>query len=354
MKIVITVSQTTPGGGLTKYICTLTEILTDNIDNEVWIISTHPSKTNPVIERFTKEKKVIYISLGHLTLIKKYFSLIRVLRKISPDVIFNNYNAPTQYILPFLPSKIKIIHILHNNTEDFYRVASINGNYVNRWIAPTPALARYFDKYTHEKYSSQIIVIPHGVGNPICLPIKSEMVELTYVGVLYEHKGVRILPDIIKALLEKKYHFHFTFIGDGILRDELEKILYSEIENGIVEFTGRISGDDVYQRLSKTDIFVYPTHIDAFGLVIAEAMINQAIPIVTLLPGITDSIVDDGVNGCLVEKDNIEMFVQRISTLINNVPLKETMRKNAKKKAFDYFSLEKMKDNYTKFLNELF
>lgn len=354
MKIAITVSQITPGGGLTKYICTLIEILTKSTDNDVWLITTHPSKANPTIERFVKEKKINYISLSHLPLIRKYISLISVLRKINPDVIINNYNAPTQYTLPFLPSKIKIVHILHNNTEDFYRVAAINGKYVNQWIAPTPALAQYFDEYTHQKYSAQITVIPHGVENPICPSIKSEIPQLTYVGVLYEHKGVKILPDIIKKLLDKQYNFHFTFIGDGILRTELEKRLSQEIQKGFVEFTGRISGEEVYRRLSKTDIFVYPTHIDAFGLVIAEAMINQAIPVVTLLPGITDSIIDNGTNGYLIEKDNIEMFVDRITQLLDDSTLMDTMREKAKDKVLNHFSIEKMTTNYTDFINKLF
>lgn len=354
MKIAITVSQVTPGGGVTKYICTLTEILTEVIDNDIWLISTHSSKANPLIEQFTKGKKVKYISLSHLPLIRKYISLISVLRKINPDVIINNYNAPTQYILPFLPSKIKIVHILHNNTEDFYRVAAINGKYVKQWIAPTPALAQYFNEYTHQKYSTRITIIPHGVEDSICPSIKSDIPQLTYVGVLYEHKGVKILPDIIKKLLDKQYNFHFTFIGDGILRTELEERLSQEIKNGIVDFTGRISGEEVYRRLSKTDIFVYPTHIDAFGLVIAEAMINQAIPVVTLLPGITDSIIDNGINGYLVEKDNIEMFVNRITQLMDNTTLMDTMREKAKDKALSHFSIEKMSINYTDFINKLF
>lgn len=354
MKIAITASQVTPGGGLTKYICTLTEILTEATDNNVWLITTHPSKANPTIERFIKEKKINYISLSHLPLIRKYISLISVLSKINPDVIINNYNAPTQYILPFLPSKIKIVHILHNNTEDFYRVAAINGKYVKQWIAPTPALAQYFNEYTHQKYSTRITIIPHGVEDSICPSIKSDIPQLTYVGVLYEHKGVKILPDIIKKLLDKQYNFHFIFIGDGILRTELEERLSQEIKNGIVDFTGRISGEEVYRRLSKTDIFVYPTHIDAFGLVIAEAMINQAIPVVTLLPGITDSIIDNSINGYLVEKDNIEMFVNRITQLLDDSTLMDTMREKTKDKVLSHFSIKKMSINYTDFINKLF
>lgn len=355
MKIVITVSQITPGGGLTKYVCSLADILTRKGKNTVWILTTHSTEANPEIESLIKTRDLKCLALGHLSRLKKYFSLFLILRKIAPDLIINNYNAPTQYILPFLLKKIKVVHILHNNTADFYRVAAINGRYVDRWVAPTPALAVYFNEYTHQKYKSRITIIPHGVSDPVYAPSKTTTTpQLTFVGVLYEHKGVKILPDIIKSLITNGYKFHFTFIGDGILRQELEERLSCEIKDSIVEFTGRISGNEVYRRLSQTDIFVYPTHIDAFGLVIAEAMINHAIPVVTLLPGITDSIIDNGVNGYLVEKDQIEDFVRQISILLENEPLRQDMGNAAFNKAMSSFSIEVMEKNYIVFINSLF
>lgn len=354
MKIAITVSQITPGGGLTKYVCTLVDILTRNTDNEVYIITTHLSEKNPTIENLKKNRNIKLFALGDLHTLTKYFSLIQILRKISPDIIINNYNAPTQYVLPFISSHSKVIHILHNNTDDFYRVASINGKYVDRWIAPTPAIASYFNDYTSQKYASRVAVIPHGVDNPIFEPNKNhEIPQLVYVGVLYEHKGVKILPEIIKSLLSKNYKFHFTFIGEGILRHDLEEKLSNEINDGVVEFTGRISGENVYKRLSTSDIFVYPTHIDSFGLVIAEAMINKVVPVVTHLKGITDSIIDDEGNGYLVEKDNVEMFVNRISYLLDNKPQMVSMQENAQRKALSNFSIDIMKDNYIKFIDSI-
>lgn len=355
MKIVITVSLISPGGGLTKYVCTLAKILTDTGNNEVWIVTTHPSKTNPELENLMQERNIRHISLSSLSKIRKYFSLISVLRKISPDVLINNYNAPTQYILPFLHRKIKVVHVLHNNTPDFYRVASINGHYVDRWIAPTPALMDYFNAYTQGIYQERVTVIPHGVEVPIVEQTqRNSVVRLAFVGVLFEHKGVKILPEIIHRLLAKKYEFHFSFIGEGILRKTLEAELQEEIRNEIVDFTGRISGEEVYRKLSNTDILVYPTHIDAFGLVIAEAMINFAVPVVTRLEGITDSLIDDNVNGYLIEQDDIDAFVAKISCLIEDKALRDRMSLAAMQKASSCFTSSVMKTNYINFINRLF
>lgn len=199
------------------------------------------------------------------------------------------------------------------------------------------------------------MTIPHAVDGTcdIISKASSEVLQLTFVGVLYEHKGVLILPEVIKRLVAKGHKFHFTFIGEGILHSNLEAALKEEICKGIVEFTGRIAGDEVYSRLQQTDIFVYPTHIDAFGLVIAEAMMNGAVPVVTCLKGITDTIVDAGINGCLETQDDVDGFVEHISYLIENDEERKRMSEAAMNKVNTCFSKEVMKRNYTDMISSL-
>lgn len=348
MIIVITVSQITPGGGVSKYICTLADILAKDTDNQVYVLTTHASEVNPQLEQLKAERGVRHISLGGLSTIKKYFALISQLHKLSPDIIINNYNAALQYILPFLRRKTKIVHVIHGITNDFYRVASIHGELVDKWVIPTPALEKEFNTYTKGKYKDRIVTIPHAVDEAFDRSVKKEsgVIQLTFVGVLYEHKGVLILPDVIKRLTDKGYKFHFTFIGDGILRNNLETVLDEDVCKGIVDFTGRIDSKVVYQKLQQTDIFVYPTHIDSFGLVIAEAMMNGAVPVVTCLMGITDTIVDAGINGYLETQDDVDGFVEHISYLIENDEERMRMSEAAMNKANTCFSKEVMRRNY--------
>ena len=120
-----------------------------------------------------------------------------------------------------------------------------------------------------------------------------------------------------------------------------------------MDFAGRIPGEEVYSQLQQTDIFVYPTHIDAFGLVIAEAMMNGAVPVVTCLKGITDTIVDDGVNGFLVGQDDVSCFVERISYLLEAKEQRMNMSHAARDKARTNFSKEVMKKNYIEMISSL-
>lgn len=347
MRYLITVSSLTPGSGLSRYVFSLCRLLVKG-GNEVYVLTTHDDSTISYErnELDSISKGIHLISLGHKNKLRKYIEVVRAVNRIHPEVIINNYNAVVQYILPFISNKIKIIHVLHNDTDDFYRVASINGHKTNGWIAPTESIASHFNKYTSNRYTDKVTVIPHGVEEADFKKKNNAKLEIVYAGVLYEHKGVKILPPIIKRLQDKGIDLHFTIIGGGVLDNWLREQFAKEVESGFVTFTGVIDHDKVYEEMSKADIFLYPTHLDAFGLVIAEAMMNGLVPVVTHLPGITDNLISDGNDGYLIKQDEIEQFVQTIENLYQDNAMLRKLGGLAHQKAKTKFSLSAMSKTY--------
>lgn len=354
MRYLITVSSLTPGSGLSRYVFSLCRLLVKG-GNEVYVLTTHDDSTISYErnELDSISKGIHLISLGHKNKLGKYIEVVRAVNRIHPEVIINNYNAVVQYILPFISNKIKIIHVLHNDTDDFYRIGSINGAYTDGWIAPTEAIAEHFNHYTVDKYRDRVTTIAHGVEAASYHKRMNSRIEIVYAGVLYEHKGVKILPTVIKQLCKNGYDFHFTIVGGGKLSEWLKEQFCEEINSGIVTMTGVIPHSDVYDLMSKADIFLYPTHLDAFGLVIAEAMMNGAVPVVTLLRGITDRLVDNEVNGFLLNQDDINAFVKTLSLLINNHELRIKLSEAAHSKSLNFFSMEKMEINYRQYFSQL-
>lgn len=353
MRYLITVSYLSQGSGLTRYVFSLCRLLAK--DNEVWVMTTHDDGT---IEYERNELNSIspdihLVSLGTKGKISKYWATLQWIRRISPDIIINNFNATIQYLLPFFNHRIKIIHVLHCNWTDFYRIAAINGKRVAGWIAPTPPIASAFNSYTSKKFVDRVKVIPHGVEENDFIQKRNKKLEIVYTGVIDEHKGVIYLPPMIKSLLTNGVDLHFTVIGEGYLADWLKKQFKEEIADGTVEMTGVIPHDEVYAQMSKADIFLYPTHLDSFGLVIAEAMMCGAVPVVTLLPGITDNLITDGVDGFLLEKDNVEQFSEKVMLLNSNPDLRKKMQIEAYNTALNNLSLTKMNSDYTSYFNNL-
>lgn len=353
MKYLIAVSSLTPGSGLTRYVFSLCSQLADG--NEVIVVTTHNyddvSYEKKELANISDEIKLL--SLGKYATPRKYVKAIKLVWSVKPDIIINNYNGVFQFILSLVPKKIKVVHILHNDTNDFYRIAAINAEKVRGWIAPTNAIADHFNKYTTNKYKDRVTVIPHGVEEAERKVRHNDCLEIVFAGVIYEHKGVKILPQVINRLLNRGINLHFTIIGKGILSEWLKEQFSEEINAGIVDLTGVIAHKEVYKLMSKADIFLYPTHLDAFGLVIAEAMMNGAIPVVTYLPGITDNLIPDERYGYLISQDDVGQFVATISDLCESDKRREELSKNAHRRALECYSHKAMRESYLNYLNSL-
>lgn len=354
MRYLITVSSLTPGSGLSRYVFSLCRLLTES-GNDVWIMTTHDNGTINFErkELDTISESIKLISLGLKNKLIKYIEALRFIHNINPDFIINNYNAVIQFLLPLVPRRIKMIHVLHSDTDDFYRIAAINGKRIAGWIAPTISIANHFNKYSANRYSDKVIVIPHGVEEVGMNEKNNDKLEIIYAGVLYEHKGVKILPNIIKRLVDQGVNLHFTIIGGGILDQWLREKFVNEIAKGIVTMTGVIPHDQVYATMAKADIFLYPTHLDAFGLVIAEAMMNGLVPVVTHLPGITDNLITHGEDGYLISQDDFNTFVTRIDELNNNRDLLRAIQNKAYRKSVEKLSIRIMQQNYLRYFNSL-
>lgn len=354
MRYLITVSSLTSGSGLSRYVFSLCKLL--SVDNEIYVLTTHNTEDTSY-ERKELDccgKNINLISLGTRYKAMKYLMSLNWIRKIKPDVIVNNYNAVTQFLLPFLCSKIRIVHVLHADDPDVYRVATINAKNTDAWIAPTIALARHFNELTNNKYQSSVRIIPHGVAESKYTKHQiGTTLRIVFAGVLMEHKGVNHLPAICQRIKEKGVNYHFIIIGDGVLKEFLQHKFREEIKVGQVIMTGVIPHNQVYDIMGQSDVFLYPTNCDSFGLVIAEAMMNGAVPVAGRLDGITDNIVSDECNGFLVNPHDVESFAEKVSFLYNNYAKLTEMRDCAMQTARTLFSESVMAANYREFFKVL-
>ncbi|MEJ5261844.1 MAG: glycosyltransferase family 4 protein [Ignavibacterium sp.] len=153
-------------------------------------------------------------------------------------------------------------------------------------------------------------------------------------------KGHEEFLTAAKVLTERHNNLKFMIVGEAS-RGEDEyansiKKLAQEFNLNNVIFTGYRS--DTVDVLSSMDIFVFPSHAEAFGIALAEAH-SMALPSVcSNSDGVLDIAVD-GETALLFETKNADDLSAKIGHLINNPELRKQLGINARKRAVEFFDL---------------
>lgn len=172
--------------------------------------------------------------------------------------------------------------------------------------------------------------------------IKDAGLRLIYVGRLIPEKGVQ---ETLRALAhaDKRIPFTFTIVGDGPYRKNLERLTTELKMSDRVCFLGQRS--DVNALLRDADVFIhFPVWEEGFGITVIEAMSSGVVCVVNNRGAMTE-IIEDGVNGFIVDSNDVEALGDILRKLMEMSPMEwERLRENALQKA-ELFSVERFAEN---------
>lgn len=114
--------------------------------------------------------------------------------------------------------------------------------------------------------------------------------------------------------------------GDDTTVDDLIKKF--RIDESRIEFVGEVSNvDEYYQRAS---VLLLTSNNEGFGMVINEAACFGVPTVCTRIPGLEDLVVD-GMNGFMVDQDDIATMARKVQILLTDDHMRELMAAKAKK-----------------------
>jgi Glycosyltransferase len=168
--------------------------------------------------------------------------------------------------------------------------------------------------------------------------------------IVYE-KGVDILVKSFKHVVNANPDVKLILVGDGAQKKNVEELIKNLGLTSHVRITGLVSRDEVCLYLSQASLFVLPSRSEALGNSLIEAMAAGLPVVATRVGGIPD-VVDDGVNGLLVEPDDIMALSEAINFMLNNSEKANQFGQCAHKKAL-LFKRENIVTQYIKTFNDL-
>ncbi|MCS7140492.1 MAG: glycosyltransferase family 4 protein [Candidatus Nezhaarchaeota archaeon] len=212
----------------------------------------------------------------------------------------------------------------------------------------------------------KVVVIPNGV-NPISIPTFTNLHEfrrkyaedwekiVLFVGRIVYEKGPHTLIDATLQLLSRRQDLKVVIVGEGPMRKELmNKVDRSGFKHKFY-FTGFIEDIELTRLYMVSDVAVFPSLYEPFGIVALEAM-SAGKPLIVSDVGGLSEIVVDGFNGLKVPVGDVNALSSALEYLIGNPDIAKRMGENGARRAREVYSWdvigEKTLEVYHKVLQE--
>tara|TARA_B100001250_G_scaffold17666_1_gene15367 strand:+ start:77 stop:1135 length:1059 start_codon:yes stop_codon:yes gene_type:complete len=168
-----------------------------------------------------------------------------------------------------------------------------------------------------------------------------------HIGTLDDsHKGQQQIIELAKSMQVSESDISFILIGSG--RDFKQLKQQSEgLDN--LKFIGQM--DNIGDYLSLFDVFIFPSRHEGLGSILLDAM-DFSLPIVGSNIGGIPELIEDGINGFLVDINNIEGYKDALNKIYRDKELRVKIQKNNLEKS-KKFTSGIMADEYIKLYDRI-
>ena len=156
--------------------------------------------------------------------------------------------------------------------------------------------------------------------------------------------GVQYFVESIPLVLKDYQKCHFVIAGRGGFFDEEDRLKGILDQHGALErvsFLGDIDNSDMPFLYQMSDIVAFPSLMEATSISCLEAMSSGKAIVSTDVGGLPE-LIDDNIDGLLIKPRYPKAMAEKILQLINDVELRNSLGKKARKKVEENFSWSKI------------
>jgi len=169
------------------------------------------------------------------------------------------------------------------------------------------------------------------------LRIPKDFGIILFVGNIIARKNIDMLLRAFKEIKYRKSILIIAGFGDFSQYSRLSEKL--EVQNRMI-FTGKVNNIDLQKLYNICDLFVLPSKLEGFGIVLVEAMVAGK-PIVATNVGGIPEVVKDKRNGLLVEVNDKEKLAEAMDYFLENPDIASKVGNYNRKYVNERFSWEK-------------
>lgn len=161
------------------------------------------------------------------------------------------------------------------------------------------------------------------------------------VGFPFKVKGFDILCEAFRRVTPRFPRWRLVLIGHRVPQELRE----GGFEHPQIEALPGLRQPAVAQWMSRCAIFALPSRTEAMGRVLLEAGAAAKCRLATRVDGIP-TVVEDEVDGVLVEKENAEQLASALERLMGDAELRRRLGEAARKRVASEFSAARYLEHY--------
>ncbi len=275
-------------------------------------------------------------------------------------------------LLIILLAKIKkaktvYVHSLADTEEEMYSNRGFKRRMRNIWlkkidavVSVSPALHNAVSKFHHERshlilygVRDDIFTIPNPIDRVSFRNeyyLEKENCVFSFLGTIGKRKGFDLIADAFLELSEHYPHWRLWVIGpksenesQNITQHMVDDLIEPLFELGErVKFWGKIDNRKYLANiLGASDIFLFPSRKEGFGIAPLEAMACGTPPIISRIPGVTDQANIEGKTGFYCGVGDINSLKDKMVILGTDQQLRKKMGLAARESILADFSWDK-------------
>jgi glycosyltransferase involved in cell wall biosynthesis len=243
-----------------------------------------------------------------------------------------------------------------DNLRNLYRYVPFARSTYRRAAAIIAGSSQTYAEFS--AYRERLFFVPeNGLTRSLCSgpPRHGDQdgkLELIFVGGLVPYKACDLALRAAATLVRNDLA-HFTVVGDGPERENLELLARSLGIEKAVLFCGWLSHSETLQRLRSSDVLVFPSVREFGGGVVFEALAVGAVPLVADFGGPGDTVYPDvGFKVSLTDENDVVSQIEKIlADLTHDRNLLSRLRQQGMSYAQEYLTWEAKAQTVTRVIN---
>ena len=267
----------------------------------------------------------------------------------APCIILATDDYLSSAVTPALSDRIGVVGWVQSDDSACFEHAYRLGRYWNAIVCETEAWGERI-RDLNPAFADKIQVIPSSTVSKGDIKRRKTVrraaeIRLIYCGQLVqEQQRVLDLRDLVKCLEARNVPFTLTLVGDdpdGSALWRLKTAWFRQLVDGRIRIAGKLPRQEVLQEFLENDVLVLLSESEGMPLSLMEAMATGCVPVVAKLEEGSPTLIQDGVNGFVIQGRDYRDWADAIERLWKDSSLRSELSKNAQHTIARDFTAEK-------------